>query len=99
MAKSTTCKLGVVYNADDLSLAEMLQYARRAEEAGVESVWAVEAGRDAFVPLTAMASVLQRVRVGTSIAPWLLLDSGVLGASGVREVQCLFTLLSAKRGI
>jgi hypothetical protein len=35
MARSTTCKLGVVYNADDLSLAEMLQYARLAEEAGV----------------------------------------------------------------
>ena len=68
MASSNTCKLGVVYNADDLSLADMLQYARMAEEAGVESVWAVEAGRDAFVPLTAMASVLQRVRVGTSVA-------------------------------
>ena len=37
-------------------------------EAGVESVWTVEAGRDAFVPLTALASVLQRVRVGTSVA-------------------------------
>jgi len=68
MASSNTYKLGVVYNADALSLAEMLQYARLAEEAGVESVWAVEAGRDAFVPLTAMASVLQRVRVGTSVA-------------------------------
>lgn len=31
-------------------------------------MWAAEAWRDAFVPLTAMASVLQRVRVGTSIA-------------------------------
>src|SRR5215468_9047127 len=68
MARSNTCKFGVVYNADDLSLADVLQYARMAEEAGVESVWAVEAGRDAFVPLTAMASVLQRVRVGTSVA-------------------------------
>ena len=68
MANSNTCQLGVVYNADDLSLADMLHYARMAEEAGVDSVWAVEAGRDAFVPLTAMASVLQRVRVGTSIA-------------------------------
>jgi len=68
MASSNTCKLGVVYNADDLSLADMLHYARMAEEAGVDSVWAAEAWRDAFVPLTAMASVLQRVRVGTSIA-------------------------------
>jgi alkanesulfonate monooxygenase SsuD/methylene tetrahydromethanopterin reductase-like flavin-dependent oxidoreductase (luciferase family) len=68
MANSHTCKLGVVYNADDLSMADMLQYARMVEEAGVESVWAVEAGRDAFVPLTAMASVFQRVRVGSSVA-------------------------------
>ena len=30
-------------------------------------MWAAEAWRDAFVPLTAVASVLQRVRVGTSI--------------------------------
>jgi probable F420-dependent oxidoreductase len=68
MASSNTGKLGVVYNADDLPLADMLHYARMAEEAGVDSVWAVEAGRDAFVPLTAMASVLQRVRIGTSVA-------------------------------
>src|SRR5205807_9808434 len=68
MARSNTYKLGVVYNADDLSLADMLQYAQMAEEAGIESVWTVEAGRDAFVPLTALASVLQRVRVGTSVA-------------------------------
>ena len=68
MASSNTCKWGIIYNADDLSMADMLHYARMAEEAGADSVWAAEAWRDAFVPLTAMASVLQRVRVGTSIA-------------------------------
>jgi len=68
MASRNTCHWGVVYNADDLPMADMLQYAKMAEEAGAESVWAAEAWRDAFVPLTAMASGLQRVRVGTSIA-------------------------------
>lgn len=68
MARNNTCKWGVIYNADDLSMADMLHYAQMAEAAGAESVWAAEAWRDAFVPLTAMASVLQRVRVGTSIA-------------------------------
>lgn len=68
MVSSNTCQWGVLYNADDLPMADMLHYARMAEEAGAHSVWAAEAWRDAFVPLTAMASVLQRVRVGTSIA-------------------------------
>src|SRR5262245_19640974 len=68
MASSTAWKWGIAYNADDLSLADMLHYSRMAEEAGADSVWAAEAWRDAFVPLTAMASGLQRVRVGTCIA-------------------------------
>lgn len=68
MASGHSVKWGVVYNADDLAMADMLHYARMAEEAGADSVWAAEAWRDAFVPLTAMASVLQRVRVGTAIA-------------------------------
>lgn len=68
MPSGHSVKWGVTYNADDLSLADMLHYARMAEEAGADSVWAAEAWRDTFVPLTAMASVLQRVRVGTAIA-------------------------------
>jgi probable F420-dependent oxidoreductase len=68
MASSHAWKWGILYNADDLSMADMLHYAKMAEAAGADSVWAAEAWRDAFVPLTAMASVLQRVRVGTSIA-------------------------------
>jgi probable F420-dependent oxidoreductase len=68
MASSNTCQWGILYNADALPMADMLRYARMAEEAGAHSVWAAEARRDAFVPLTAMASGLQRVRVGTAIA-------------------------------
>jgi probable F420-dependent oxidoreductase len=68
MPSSHSFKWGVLYNADDLPMVDMLRYAKMAEEAGADSIWAAEAWRDAFVPLTAMASVLQRVRVGTAIA-------------------------------
>src|SRR2546430_16860529 len=48
---------------------------KMADDAGADSVWTAEVWRDAFVPLTAMASVVQRARVGTGIAqfarsPW-----------------------------
>jgi probable F420-dependent oxidoreductase len=65
MAKT---KWGVVYNADALSLDDMLHFAPLAEQAGAEGIWTAEAWRDAFVPLTAMASTVKTVRVGTSIA-------------------------------
>ena len=53
MPNSHSFKWGVLYNADDLPMADMLHYARMAEEAGADSVWAAEGWRDAFVPLTA----------------------------------------------
>jgi alkanesulfonate monooxygenase SsuD/methylene tetrahydromethanopterin reductase-like flavin-dependent oxidoreductase (luciferase family) len=65
MAKT---KWGVVYNADALSLDDMLHFAPLAEQAGADSIWTAEAWRDAFVPLTAMAGTVKTVRVGTGIA-------------------------------
>ena len=65
MAKT---KWGVVYNADALSLDDMLHFAPLAEQAGADSIWTAEAWRDAFVPLTAMAATVRTVRVGTAIA-------------------------------
>src|SRR5271166_5832004 len=65
MAKT---KWGVAYNADALSLDDMLHFAPLAEQAGADSIWTAEAWRDAFVPLTAMAGTVKTVRVGTGIA-------------------------------
>lgn len=58
----------VVYNADTLSLEDMLRFAPMAEQAGADTIWSTEAWRDAFVPLTAMASTVKTVRLGTGIA-------------------------------
>lgn len=59
---------GVVFTGENLSLDDILRYARLAEDAGAESLWSTELGRDAFVPLAAIASVAKRVRVGTAVA-------------------------------
>lgn len=63
-----TLKWGVLFSGDNLSLAETLEYARQAEAAGAESLWTTELGRDAFVPLAAIAAVTDGVRLGTGVA-------------------------------
>lgn len=46
-----------------------LDYAREAERLGVDSVWSAEFwGYDAFTPLAAIASVTDRIKLGTGIA-------------------------------
>ena len=45
----------------------MLTIARRAESAGLYSLYCVEAWRSAFVPLTAVATATERVRIGPYI--------------------------------
>ena len=61
-------KWGVLFSGDNLSLAETLAYAKQAEEAGAESLWTTELGRDAFVPLAAIACETSGVRLGTGVA-------------------------------
>ena len=75
MAKSRPWKWGIIFGGDNLSMADLLRYAGMADAAGADSVWSVEVWRDAFVPLTAMAGVVRRARLGTAIAqlarpPW-----------------------------
>lgn len=59
---------GIVFTGDNLTLHETLDYARAAADAGAESLWTTELGRDAFVPLAAMASVTNDIRLGTAVA-------------------------------
>jgi alkanesulfonate monooxygenase SsuD/methylene tetrahydromethanopterin reductase-like flavin-dependent oxidoreductase (luciferase family) len=61
-------KWGVNYNADALSLDDILHFASLAKSAGADVLWTAEGWRDAFVPLTAIASVAKDVRVGTAVA-------------------------------
>jgi probable F420-dependent oxidoreductase len=61
-------KWGVLFSGDKLSLAEQLKLAADGESAGADSLWSAELWRDGFVPLAAMATVAQRVRLGTAVA-------------------------------
>jgi 5,10-methylenetetrahydromethanopterin reductase len=51
------------------AIPEMVALARRAEDAGFESIWVAETRitRDAVVPLAAIAAATTRVRLGTAI--------------------------------
>lgn len=61
-------KWGVLFSGDNLTLAETVRFAAMAEDAGADSVWTTELGRDAFVPLAAIAASCKRVRLGTGVA-------------------------------
>ena len=61
-------KWGVLFSGDNLTLDETVRYARMAEDADADSVWTTELGRDAFVPLAAMAAACTRLRLGTGVA-------------------------------
>ena len=66
MPSRTRWKWGILFGGDNLSMADLLRYGKMADDAVADSVWTAEVWRDAFVPLTAMASVVQRARVGTA---------------------------------
>ena len=68
MAAERRIKWGVLFNGDNLSLDEILRYAHMAEEAGADSLWSSDLGRDAFTPLAAMGGVVKSVRLGTAVA-------------------------------
>jgi alkanesulfonate monooxygenase SsuD/methylene tetrahydromethanopterin reductase-like flavin-dependent oxidoreductase (luciferase family) len=60
-------KWGVIYNADALPLSDVLHFAALAEQAGADSLWTAEGWRDGLVPLSAIASRVNRIRLGTGI--------------------------------
>ncbi|MBI3302902.1 MAG: LLM class flavin-dependent oxidoreductase [Deltaproteobacteria bacterium] len=51
-----------------LSMRAMVSLAQQAEEAGAESVWTADIGRDIFTTLTAIAQGTTRARVGAAVA-------------------------------
>ena len=61
-------KWAVLFSGDNLTLDETIDFAARAEDAGAESLWTTELGRDAFVPLAGMAARCKRARLGTGVA-------------------------------
>lgn len=63
-------KWGILFSGDNLTLNETIDYAKKAESAGADSLWTTELGRDAFVPLAAIASECKTARVGTGVATY-----------------------------
>lgn len=57
-------KLSLIVTGGAMRIAELLTLARLAESAGFDGMYMAEVHRSAFVPLTAIASVTQRMRIG-----------------------------------
>jgi len=51
-----------------LPIADTVARARRAEAVGVDAVYGIEAVRDVFVPMTAIAAATSRIGLGTYVA-------------------------------
>ncbi len=61
--------MGVFVHTGELSLPEILAYAREAEGLGYEGLWvAEESGKEAFSVLMAVAGATQRIRLGPGIS-------------------------------
>lgn len=61
--------IGILFNTDRMSGPELLDYARRLEAAGIESVWLAELfGREPFAAAGALLTATTSLRVGTAIA-------------------------------
>ena len=64
-----TVDLGVLFNTDRLPGSEFVDYAKRLEGAGIESVWLAELfGREPFAAAGALLANTSTLRVGTAIA-------------------------------
>ncbi|MGE3619435.1 MAG: LLM class flavin-dependent oxidoreductase [Acidimicrobiia bacterium] len=57
----------MILTGGNMTVADMVELARRAEGAGAASVFSVEAWRSGFVPLAAIATATERVRLGTYV--------------------------------
>lgn len=61
-------KWGVLFSGENLSMQDLVHYAKMAADAGAESIWSCEVWRDAFVPLAAMSVAAPGPRTGTGVA-------------------------------
>jgi probable F420-dependent oxidoreductase len=94
-------KWGVVFSGENLSLEEILKFSRLAEDAGAESLWSFEVYRDAFVPLTAIASGVRKARVGSAVAqiarPPVLMELGAMSLAEYTKGRFVLGLGPAPR--
>ncbi len=61
--------IGILFNTDRMAGPDFVDYARRIEAAGIESVWLAELfGREPFAASGALLAATSTLRVGTAIA-------------------------------
>ena len=76
-------KQGIIFAGGGTTIREIAELARRAELAGLDSVYVTEAWRSAFVPLAAIAQATESIEIGSYIlnayarSPWLAAMSAV----------------------
>ena len=58
---------GLIFPGGGMTMADICEIAQEAEQKGVDSLYCVEAWREAFVPLAAIATVTERVRIGSYV--------------------------------
>lgn len=62
-------RIGILFNTDRMVGSDFLDFARRVEAAGIESVWLAELfGREPFAASGALLGVTSTLKVGTAIA-------------------------------
>ncbi len=59
--------LGLAFTGGGMRLAELVELGRRAEASAFDAVYLTEAWRSAFVPLSALATATERVRLGSYV--------------------------------
>ena len=57
-------RLGIAFTGGGMSVAQLVAIGRRAEAAGIDSLYLTEAWRSAWIPLAALACATTRVRLG-----------------------------------
>ncbi|MDH3458254.1 MAG: LLM class flavin-dependent oxidoreductase, partial [Gemmatimonadota bacterium] len=73
---------------DGISVRDEMELARAAEAAGFGTIWHAEAYREAMVPLAAIATVTDRVGLGTSVLQWTRsLPNMELAAANLHELS------------
>ncbi|MCY4086219.1 MAG: LLM class flavin-dependent oxidoreductase [Actinomycetia bacterium] len=73
---------------DQVAIADMLEFGRLAEDAGLGGVWTAEAWRDSLVPLAGIATATTRIRVGTDVSQWTrTLPNMELAAADLSELS------------
>ena len=66
---TTNIDIGVLFNTDRMKGSEFIDYAKRLEGAGLESVWLAELfGREPFAAAGSLLASTSSLRVGTAIA-------------------------------